>query len=355
MPAEDLEFSAVFTPNSYDAVFDANGGAWSDGAEEKAVTTAFDSEIIAPENPEKQGYVFLHWSPEVGIMDCVEGKTFTAVWLAATDTRYSVETYIMNTSGEYEKSVQKFAGTTDSTVNAEYSIENGFALNTENGVLSGTVAADNSLVLSVYIDRNSYIFETIVDGVSTETEYLYGAMVAEPSTPVKEGYKFIEWSGNIPETMPAEKVTVTAVFEKSYICPDCGNEILGEAEINAHIASEARMKATVKIRNNNEDKTINYGETLRLTASAMAKPADAAIVWYVDGVKAAEGETFDLSFESGTKTVEVKLVDINGNILKNSAGNEISDSERVTVNSGFFQKLISFFKNLFRIDRTVIQ
>lgn len=355
MPAEDLEFSAVFTPNSYDAVFDANGGVWADGAENKTVATEFDSEIIAPETPEKQGYVFSHWSPEVGIMDCVEGKTFTAVWLAATDTRYSVETYIMNTSGEYEKSVQNFAGTTDSTVNAEYSIENGFALNAEKSVLSGTVAADNSLVLSVYIDRNSYKFTTVVDGSASVKEYLYGSIIAEPEIPVKSGFKFIEWSTKIPETMPAEDVTITAVFENSYICPDCGNEILGEDAIEAHMASEARMKAKIRISNNSGAKTINYGETLKLTAIVTDMPVDAAIAWYVDGVKKGEGEIFNVTFESGTKTVEVKIVDINGNPINNADGNEIADFEKVTVNSGLWQKIVSFFKNLFKVDRTVIQ
>jgi len=209
--------------------------------------------------------------------------------------------------------------------------------------------------LKVYIDRNTYTFTTIVDGVSTSTNYLYGSMIAEPTVPVKSGYKFIGWSGNVTETMPAENMTITAVFEKSYICPDCGDEILGDDAISAHIAAEARMKAIVKIKNNNGSKTINYGETLRLTAITADIPAGVKIYWYVDGEKKGEGETFDVKFESGTKTVEVKLVDENGNILKNADGNEIKDSENVSVKSGFFQKLISFFKNLFRINRTVVQ
>lgn len=37
---------------------------------------------------------------------------------------------------------------------------------------------------------------------------------------------------SIPETMPAENVTITAEFEKYYVCPDCGNEILGEDAIS---------------------------------------------------------------------------------------------------------------------------
>ena len=85
------------------------------------------------------------------------------------------------------------------------------------------------------------------------------------------------------------------------------------------------------------------------------KTDDITIVWYIDGVKKGEGETFNVSFESGTKTVEVKLVDENGNVLKNSSGNEIKDTETVTVKAGFFMKLISFFKNLFSISRMIVQ
>lgn len=119
---------------------------------------------------------------------------------------------------------------------------------------------------------------------------------------------------------------------------------------------EAReITPSVKIKNNNGSKTINYGETLRLTVITADIPAGVKIYWYVDGLKKGEGETFNISFESGTKTVEVKLVDENGNILMNANGNEISDSERVTIKAGFFQKLISFFKNLFGVNRTVVQ
>lgn len=153
----------------------------------------------------------------------------------------------------------------------------------------------------------------------------------------------------------SESIEIT--IRKSYICPDCSTEIIGEEAINDHITAEekAKIKATIKIKNNCGSKTINYGETLKLTAIVTDKPAEAKIYWYVDGVKQGEGEAFSVSFESGTKTVEVKLVDANGNVLKDSSENEIVDSEKVSVNAGFFQKLISFFKNLFGINRTVVQ
>ena len=212
MPASDMSFTAVFKANSYNAVFNANGGAWSDGETTKTVATDFDSEIIAPKAPAKQGYIFSGWSPKVGTMDDVNGKAFNAVWIASTDTRYTVETYTMNTEGEYVKTVQNYTGETDSTANAEYTVAKGFTLNEEKSVLSGVISADNSLVLKVYIDRNKYTFTSVVDGTATETEYFYGSIIAEPAAPVKTGYTFADWDKVIPKTMPAENFTVTARF-----------------------------------------------------------------------------------------------------------------------------------------------
>lgn len=109
---------------------------------------------------------------------------------------------------------------------------------------------------------------------------------------------------------------------------------------------------TVSIRNNRGTKTISYGETLQLTAVSENMPANAKLFWYVDGVKKGEGTTFNVTPESGSAEITVKVVDANGN---DYAGEEISDTEEVTVKSGFFQKLISFFKNLFGISRIVTQ
>ena len=206
------EFFAKWTINSYDAVFNANGGEWSDRETTKTVATDFDSEIIAPENPSRQGYDFAGWSPSVGIMDDVNGKAFSAQWVAKNDTKYTVETYTMNAEGKYVKTVQNYTGETDSTANAEYTVAKGFTLNEEKSVLSGVISADNSLVLKVYIDRNKYTFTSIVDGEATETEYLYGSIIAEPATPIKTGYTFTGWDKTIPATMPAEDFTVTARF-----------------------------------------------------------------------------------------------------------------------------------------------
>ena len=216
-----------------------------------------------------------------------------------------------------------------------------------------------SIMITVVVEEEkaeTYVVKFISNGVViSEEEYEAGEAIVKPADPALVGYKFMGWTPDVPSVMPEEALTFTAKFEKSYICPDCGDEILGEAEINAHIAAEARMKATVKIKNNPGSRTIKYGEILRLTAITTNMPADAKVYWYVDGVKKGEGTTFEVSPTSGSVQVAVKLVDSRGNVLENANGDEISDSQKVAVNAGFFQKLISFFKNLFGMNRTLVQ
>lgn len=358
MPSTNLTYTAVWSVNSYDAVFDASSGVWTDGSTKKTIVTNYDAPIIAPENPVKAGYIFAGWSPEVGVMNDINGKNFTANWIASTDTVYTVEIYTMTTDGSYSKVTQKLTGATDSTVVADYTVDTGFVLNEEKSVLSGVVKADNSLILKAYIDRKSYKLITVSDGVATTTEYLFGASIVEPAAPVKEEYDFVGWDKDIPSTMPAEDITLTAQFTKTiYTCTDCNEKFEDKSEYNNHLAFEQSKKdIRVSIKNKVASRTINYGETLRLTAVTSATlPAGTKICWYVDGAKVYEGETFEISFESGTKTVTVKITESNDTPLKDSNGNEISDSQNVSVNSGIWQKIVSFFKNLFKVNRTIIQ
>ncbi len=424
MPAENLEFVATFSADSYCAVFDANGGKWADESTETVVVTEFGKRISVPDKPTREGYAFEKWTPEVGVMDSVDGKTFAAVWTPLTNTEYTVETYVMKADGTYDFSSEILYGTTDSTVEAEYILEKGFELNSEKSNVSGAVLPDGSTVLKVYLDRviNEVIIngETVEilygatvnkpaepdipegygfngwmdengekiefpivygdgfpteikpvfvrlsysvswnnDGNITSESYLYGSEILKPADPEKYGYNFIGWTPEIPETMPAENLEFVAVFEKIiYTCPydGCGERFEDEGEYNEHIAYEQSKKAVrISIRNNPGTAKIKYGETLKLTAVTTDNIDGVKIYWYVDGKFEAEGETFSLNFESGEKTVEVKLVDSTGAVLTDENGNEISDSQKVKVDSGIWQKIVSFFKNLFRLNRVITQ
>lgn len=60
---------------------------------------------------------------------------------------------------------------------------------------------------------NSYHIAFMVDNQDLGATYEYGQTVKKPANPTKDGYIFKGWSGEIPDTMPARNVNLTAVWE----------------------------------------------------------------------------------------------------------------------------------------------
>lgn len=206
MPAEDITISGSFTPNKYDATF------YKDGVLFATVPTDFGQVPVAPtEGLEKVGYTFTGWNPALTAIG-VDGARYDAMYVAQ-NVDYKVNVYTMGLDGNYgEPEVLSYTATADSSVTYPAAEKTGFTI-ADNSVLSGTVAPDGSLVLSVYYSRNQYTFKTVVDGVEAPVTYYYGADIEAPAAPAKEGYTFVKWDATIPATMPARDVTVTAVFK----------------------------------------------------------------------------------------------------------------------------------------------
>ena len=99
--------------------------------------------------------------------------------------------------------------------------------------------------------------------------------------------------------------------------------------------------------------TVSYGFTLNLHANVTDLPDGARIVWSMDGngfelIPSADGMTCGAkSVSKGSATITAKVVDKNGNAVKDANGNEITASQQLTSRAGFFQKLVAFFKKLF--------
>ena len=185
---------------TYNAIFNI------DGVEYAKVPTKVGEQIVAPEkNPTKEGYTFAGWRPSVGVMGTADA-TFEAVFTAAGDTAYTVNTYVMGTDGVYgEPTSDTLTGTTGSTATFVPETREGFTVDNEQSVLSGEIAADGSLVLKVFYSRNQYTLTA--EGVAYT--FYYGAAVSV-TDPVKEHYTFAGWEPELPETMPAHDVTVVA-------------------------------------------------------------------------------------------------------------------------------------------------
>ena len=241
-----------------------NATFYVDGVKYRVVPTKVGEQIVAPKDPSKEGYTFAGWRPSVGVMGTADA-TFEAVFAAAGDTAYTVNTYVMGTDGTYgDPTSEKLTGTTGSIATYAPEAREGFTVADES-VLSGTIAADGNLVLKVYYSRNKYTLT--VDGVASEVYYGAAVSVAEPS---KEHYTFAGWEPELPDTMPANDVTVVSKWTED------------GADYTAYDAAVAAAQA--KKAETDYDKTY--------TAESRAA-LDAALAEKVSGKKYSEQSVVD--------------------------------------------------------------
>lgn len=171
------------------------------------------STIAAPDAP--VGMHFVGWGNVPATFDA--DATFEAQFANNTDTKYTVNVYNMDTTGAYPSapdSTYQGAGETGSTadITADAVPAEGFSLDSAKSVLTGTIAADGSLVLSIYYSRNKYTITYANTDLKPDERY-YGAVV-NPATPEKAGFTFAGWEEEVPATMPANNVVLTAKWDE---------------------------------------------------------------------------------------------------------------------------------------------
>ena len=232
------------------------------------------SSIEAPAAP--VGMHFVGWGNVPATFDA--DATFEAQFANNTDTKYTVNVYTMDTTGNYPEapdSTYQGAGETNSTadITADAVAAEGFSLDSAKSTLTGTIAADGSLVLSIYYSRNQYTITYANTDLEPDT-YYYGATVSA-RTPEKAGYAFQGWEEEVPSTMPAQNITLTAKWNEKPA--DYTDYDIAVAAANAKKAED------------NYDKT--YTEASR-------KALDAALAVDVSGKKLSEQGVVDAQTEA---------------------------------------------------------
>ena len=203
--------------DKYTITFDTDGG---NSIENR--TVAWGEKLTLP-TPTKTGYTFAGWYNggtkfEAKVMPS-ENLILTAKWTANTNTAYKVEHYWQNLAddGYTLHETETKTGTTGAETAAAAKSYPGFTAGT---VTQPSIAADGSTVVKIYYTRNSYTLTWNFDGGKenatgyTSGTVKFGAAITKPSAdPTKTGYTFGGWDKEIPETMPAEDVTVKAQWK----------------------------------------------------------------------------------------------------------------------------------------------
>ena len=225
MPADDVVIKATWTVNENNVTY-INEGKVYDGP----TAVKYGATVPVPTAPVKEGYEFDGWFDKDGKQPADytsmpdNALEFTAKWTANSNVSYVLEVYEMDTEGAYPdaatSTVTYTDGVVDTTKTAEYTVPEGFTLDTAESVLTGTVPATGTLVLKAYLVRNIYKLNVVVNGETATEEYYYNEAVAPVADPVIDGFVFKGWVDadnnkvKVPSIMPANDVTVYADFEE---------------------------------------------------------------------------------------------------------------------------------------------
>ncbi len=192
--------TAQWDANEYTITFDTDGGTAV-----APITQDFGTAITAPADPTKTGYTFAGWENLPSTMPA-GGATVKAKW---TINQYTV-TYKLD-NGENDI-VQTYDYNADVTAPADPT-KTGYTFGGWTPALPGKMPAENVTAEAIW-NVNEYTITFDADGGSAVAPITqdFGTAVTEPAAPTKTGYDFAGWSPALPSTMPAENISVKALW-----------------------------------------------------------------------------------------------------------------------------------------------
>ena len=202
MPAENMTITAKWKVNSYTITFDTAGGS-----EIAPITQDYGTAIAAPADPTREGYTFIGWDMEIPTTMPAENITVTAKW------KVNSYTITFDTAGGSEIAPITQDYGTAITAPADPTRE-GYTFIGWDMEIPETMPAENMTITAKWkVNSYTITFDTAGGSEIAPITQDYGTAIAAPADPTREGYTFIGWDMEIPTTMPAENITVTAKWK----------------------------------------------------------------------------------------------------------------------------------------------
>ena len=174
------------------------------GKADITITQDYGTAVTAPADPTREGYTFTGWDKAIPETMPAENMTITAQWAV---NQYTVT---FDTAGGSEVApITQDYGTTITAPEAP--TKPGYTFKGWDKEIPATMPAEN-LTLTAQWTINQYTITFDTDGGSAIDPITqdYGTTINAPAAPTKTGYTFTGWEPELPATMPAENLTVTA-------------------------------------------------------------------------------------------------------------------------------------------------
>ena len=168
---------------------------------------------IEPDVPSRQGYQFTDWyldDTKYDFNTAVTGNmTLTAKWTANS---YTI-TFDTNGGSAIDPITQGY----DTTINAPAApSKTGYTFMGWEPEIPATMPAEDMTITAKWsINQYTVTFDTDGGSAVAPITQDYGTAITAPAAPTKTGYTFMGWEPEIPTTMPAENMTITAKWKDS--------------------------------------------------------------------------------------------------------------------------------------------
>ena len=332
VPADVTELTAQWTAPTYAVTLNTNGGTINSG-NVTGYTYGVGATLPAADDMTYTGHTFKGWYDNENLT----GSPVTAIGGAETGNKEYWAKWEIN---QYTITFDTNGGSEIAPITQDYGTEitapdnptrKGYTFKGWDKEIPETMPAENITVKAQWeINHYTITFDTNGGSEIAPITQDYGTAITAPDNPTRKGYTFKGWDKEIPETMPAENITITARWKDT-------EKPTGEIIIGTNKWNEFLNELTFGIF---------FKDTQEVTINAVDNSGVVFVSYLVTDKELSEAELNSLVFRAyeepfsidpnGEYIVYVMLVDENINIT-------YLRSDRITLDN--IQPVISGIEN----------
>ena len=331
VPADVTELTVQWTAPTYAVTLNTNGGTINNG-NVTGYTYGVGATLPAADDMTYTGHTFKGWYDNENLT----GSPVTAIGGAETGNKEYWAKWEIN---QYTVTVKPENGKADIIITQDYGTpitaptltREGYTFKGWDKEIPKTMPAENITVKAQWeINQYTITFDTNGGSEIAPITQDYGTEITAPDNPTRKGYTFKGWDKEIPETMPAENITITARWRDT-------EKPTGEIIIGTNKWNEFLNELTFGIF---------FKDTQEVTINAVDNSGVVFVSYLVTDKELSEAELNSLVFRAyeepfcidpnGEYIVYVMLVDENINIT-------YLRSDRITLDN--IQPVISGIEN----------
>ena len=214
VPSDVTELTVQWTAPTYAVTLNTNGGTINNG-NVTGYTYGVGATLPAADDMTYTGHTFKGWYDNENLT----GSPVTAIGGAETGNKEYWAKWEIN---QYTVTVKPENGKADITITQDYGTpitaptltREGYTFKGWDKEIPETMPAENITVKAQWeINQYTIAFDTNGGNEIAPITQDYGTKITAPADPTRKGYTFKGWDKEIPETMPAENITVKAQWE----------------------------------------------------------------------------------------------------------------------------------------------